>query len=580
MRKSPKGTLGFTDPCRYSVPVRRYSDPKGLCALSFIGIQLLVSLALVACGTSDTPESAANGTLLVFDTPVPGAVVEDAVVVVAQPPPGRAQSPETRKNTGSAQNKSWDQLGGYDSQLQSQVESVVQEGIQNAKTHGKLKGKDCAVSVVVLDLKERSRLVALGSTRLKRPASNQKILTVLAALTALGPAGSFDTKVEIQGEVKGGILRGQLILRAGGDPVYDRAQENAMPEWAESIRKLLLDAGIHKVEGDLVLDTGTYAAPGPGPAWPSANEHWQEYCALSGGFSANGGCLSAVLEAAPGMLRVRVLPPGHGLKEEITVRKGPAGKALDVRVGVQGPRVIVGGTIPSGIPRWSSRFAHPDPVALFGGSLIMTLGLQGFEITGQPRVQAQAAPGTALGWVSRPIAGQLEAILQDSNNSVADQVFLTLGARAGDGSRAGSLKAVREALDSLGLNGSSLVMVDGSGLSRDNQVTTRLLAGSMGALREHDPRAFGLFLHGLPLAGSSGSLSKRMRSGPAFKAVRAKTGFIGGTSGLSGIVLEEGRARLAFSILVEYPRKAGLNTRAWKPMQDRIAQLLAAWVVK
>ena len=71
-----------------------------------------------------------------------------------------------------------------------------------------------------------------------------------------------------------------------------------------------------------------------------------------------------------------------------------------------------------------------------------------------------------------------------------------------------------------------------------------------------------------------------MRSGPAFKTVRAKTGFIGGTSGLSGVVLEEGRARLAFSILVEYPRKAGLNTRAWKPMQDRIAQLLAAWVVK
>jgi len=562
------------------VPVRRYSDPKGLCGLSFIGTQLLASLALVACGSSDSPEPGATRPLLVFDTPLAEAVERNAVAEEARPPAEKAQPPVTTQETGSPQNKSWDQLGGYDSQLQSQVESAVQEGIQKAKTHGKLQGKDCAVSVVVLDLEKRSRLVALGSTRLKRPASNQKILTVLAALTALGPAGSFDTKVEIQGEVKGGVLQGQLILRAGGDPVYERDQENAMPAWAESLGELLLDAGIHKVEGDLVLDTGTYPSPGPGPAWPSANEHWQEYCALAGGFSANGGCLSAVLEAAPGMLRVRVLPPGHGLKEDITVRKGSAGKALDVRVGVQGSRVIVGGTFPSGIPRWSSRFAHPDPVALFGGSLIMTLGLQGFEITGQSRVQAQAPPGTALGWVSRPIAGQLEAILQDSNNSVTDQVFLTLGARAGDGSRAGSLDAVRKALGSLGLDGSSLVMVDGSGLSRDNQVTTRLLAGSMGALREHDPRAFELFLQGLPLAGSSGSLSKRMRSGPAFKTVRAKTGFIGGTSGLSGVVLEEGRARLAFSILVEYPRKAGLNTRAWKPMQDRIAQLLAAWVVK
>ncbi|MEO2146649.1 MAG: D-alanyl-D-alanine carboxypeptidase/D-alanyl-D-alanine-endopeptidase [bacterium] len=537
------------------------------------GFWVLVLLTLGACGGA---EGGSDGVPLVFDVPLSQ---EQAV----EPSSGRSlevQDPVLAQdaNTVPAGTRLWDQLNGYDSQLQGEVEAAVYQGLKAAKTHGKLKSTDCRVAAVVLDLARGKQLVALGSKRAQRPASNQKILTAIAALTLLGGNGSFETQVEALGTIEAGTLRGQLVLRAGGDPVYDRNHENAMPAWAMDVAQLLARAGIQRIEGDLVLDTGTYARPAPAPAWPSKGEHWQEYCALAGGFSANAGCLSAVLESTPGMLRVRVLPPGHGLKEEISVRKGPAKKALDVRVGVQGSRVIVGGTIPAGIPNWSARFAHPDPVALFGGALIFALGLHGVEVTGAVRLQVNAPPGTPLGAVSRPVLGQLEAVLLDSNNSVADQLFLTLGARGGDGSRAGSLGAVQTALADLRLAAGSLMMVDGSGLSRENRVTPRLLAGAMAGLLEQDPAAFDLFLLALPLAGRSGGLANRMGKGAAFETVRAKTGFIGGTSGLSGVALEDGVPRLAFSILVEYPRKAGLNVRAWKPMQDRIVQSLAAWI--
>ncbi len=55
---------------------------------------------------------------------------------------------------------------------------------------------------------------------------------------------------------------------------------------------------------------------------------------------------------------------------------------------------------------------------------------------------------------------------------------------------------------------------------------------------------------------------------------RAKTGFIGGTSGLSGIVQTLDGRTLVFSILVEYPRYGGLNTSVWKPLQDEICTIL------
>lgn len=539
-----------------------------------LGHLLLLALALgiPACGPEESSTRGNQGTALVFDVPGGG----ELLLPNPAPLPGLGTDLIPAPVEGSFH---WDQLRGYDTRLQAQVESAVHGGLAAAKTMGKLAAKDCRVAVVALDLIQRKQLVALSSKRVQRPASNQKILTIIAALSAWGSAGEFVTPVESHGTVRAGVLHGDLILRAGGDPVYDRDRESAMPAWAGDLAHILREADVEQIHGDLILDLGTYSDPAPAPAWPSQGERWQEYCALAGGFSANAGCLSAVLQSLPGMLRVRVLPPGHGLREDITVRKGPAGRALDVRVGVQGTKVIVGGTIPSGIPSWSTRFAHPNPVELFGGSVAFALGLHGIKLEGKVLIQRNTPRGKHLGVVSRPLRGQLEAVLLDSNNSVADQVFLTLGARSGDGSRGGAAQRVRKELLTLGIDPAPLTMVDGSGLSRDNRATTRIFAGVMAALWEKKPEAFKLFQQALPVAGQSGSLSRRMKSGPAKGVVAAKTGFIGGTSSLSGLVMEGGQPRLSFSILVEYPRKGGLNTSAWKPMQDEIAQALAAWVI-
>ena len=79
-----------------------------------------------------------------------------------------------------------------------------------------------------------------------------------------------------------------------------------------------------------------------------------------------------------------------------------------------------------------------------------------------------------------------------------------------------------------------------------------------------------------PDAGEDGKLGGRMREGPARGRVRAKTGFIAGTSGLSGTLQTLGGRRMAFAILVAYPSIDGLNTHCWKPMQDEICELLVA----
>ena len=56
------------------------------------------------------------------------------------------------------------------------------------------------------------------SQQMALPASTQKVITALAALLQLGPDFRFTTTLESKGNVDGGVLKGDLIARFGGDP--------------------------------------------------------------------------------------------------------------------------------------------------------------------------------------------------------------------------------------------------------------------------------------------------------------------------------------------------------------------------
>jgi D-alanyl-D-alanine carboxypeptidase/D-alanyl-D-alanine-endopeptidase (penicillin-binding protein 4) len=48
------------------------------------------------------------------------------------------------------------------------------------------------------------------------------VITALAALLQLGPDFRFTTTLETKGNVDGGVLKGDLIARFGGDPTFKR----------------------------------------------------------------------------------------------------------------------------------------------------------------------------------------------------------------------------------------------------------------------------------------------------------------------------------------------------------------------
>jgi D-alanyl-D-alanine carboxypeptidase/D-alanyl-D-alanine-endopeptidase (penicillin-binding protein 4) len=91
-------------------------------------------------------------------------------------------------------------------------------------------------------------------------ASNEKLLTSMAALDLLGPSFRFATRAEATSRVSHGVLRGNLWLVGGGDPTLTTTDLAGL---ATQIRA----DGVHRIAGDVVGDTGTFDRGWWAPGW-------------------------------------------------------------------------------------------------------------------------------------------------------------------------------------------------------------------------------------------------------------------------------------------------------------------------
>jgi D-alanyl-D-alanine carboxypeptidase/D-alanyl-D-alanine-endopeptidase (penicillin-binding protein 4) len=105
-----------------------------------------------------------------------------------------------------------------------------------------------------------------------------------------------------------------------------------------------------------------------------------------------------------------------------------------------------------------------------------------------------------------------------------------------------------EVLRNWGVSPDSVILSDGSGLSRYNYVTVETLVSVLRSLAKN-PRHAKSFEETLPVAGRDGTLANRMKGTIAEGNVHAKTGTISNVRAISGYVRTRDNEQLAFSII-------------------------------
>lgn len=436
-----------------------------------------------------------------------------------------------------------------------------------------LAGSDVGLVVKTLD---GQTVYQRSSDRRQQPASNAKLATSAAALEVLGPDHRFTTTVASPAQQQGHTLAGDLYLKGTGDPTMLAADYDALA-------KQVADSGVTRVRGRLVADDTWFDTTRLGLGWAWDDEPYYYNAQISALTAAPdtdfdaGSIIVRVEPGANGKAKVTTEPPTDYVRVRNTATTGAPGSDDTISVDRQhGSNVFtVAGSIPADGTADSEFMAVWEPTGYAAALFRDALGEHGVRVSG-PTTRG-ATPADAREYASRdsmPLRELLVPFLKLSNNMHAEILTKTMGrATADEGSWSAGQEAIAGVLPTLGVGG-KLSLVDGSGLSRMDQIAPDQLAGLLGGAAGRP--WFAEWYEALPIAGKAdrlvgGTLRNRMRGTAAEGHVHAKTGSLTGVSGLSGYVDTAGGERLVFSMVTN--NSIGIDA---KTIEDAVAIRLAS----
>jgi serine-type D-Ala-D-Ala carboxypeptidase/endopeptidase (penicillin-binding protein 4) len=152
-------------------------------------------------------------------------------------------------------------------------------------------------------------------------------------------------------------------------------------------------------------------------------------------------------------------------------------------------------------------------------------------------------------------------MLTYSDNTGAEFIARHAAVAAGlDGSISGANKVIKRTLRQIGLKPKPLVIRDASGLSNENRVNAKLMAELMVKVSKGE-HGLDALMAWMPVSGQTGTLRYRFQGASAIARgnVVAKTGYIPGLYGLSGIINAADGSRLAFAVFARADRENGIT---------------------
>ena len=416
-----------------------------------------------------------------------------------------------------------------------------------------------AYSLYVREIGQPEPVLSINQDLPLNPASTIKTLTTLAGLEVLGPTYQWRTQVYALGAVNDGVLDGDLLIKGGGDPFL--VEENL-----RSLLKNLRLRGIHRIAGDLVIDASVFDESVSTEALID-NDTRRAYNVLPHAMMVNFQTVSfhfqphsngreVIVQADPAL-------PNLHIRNQLRQQNGNCtGFQRGIRFDINdaGNEVTFSGNFPSGCEQYTLvRSVLDTPSYAYGLFHVLWKELGG-EIDGELRVETLADTTTTalLTHESPVLADIIKSINKFSNNMMTRHLLLQMGLEkyGAPATVAKGIDAVHDYLDLLGINRSALVMVNGSGLSRDARVTSSLLADVLE--RGWQIPTMPEFVASLPLSGLDGTLRSRLQADGPRGSMHVKTGSLDDVAAVAGYVhARSGKHYVVIAILNHTSADAG-----------------------
>ena len=359
-------------------------------------------------------------------------------------------------------------------------------------------------------------IISINATESMIPASNTKLFTTAVALEIMGGDYLLSTKIlSDDKDLADGTIEGNIYIKGFGNPTFES-------EDLDSLVNELYQTGLRKITGDVVGDD-TYFD--------------------------------------------NVYSRADWINEERSNVKLPPISALVI----DRNRTTVTRKRKRGYRTYFVNVSNPPLFA--AKQLKEKLTTYGIEVEGKS-VSLQAPDRVKiLAESSITLRELLQKINKRSDNFLAECLFKTIGAvySGQQGNSFFSTQAILSYIRDNGIYSEGTQIVDGSGISRFDQVTVGALTGLLEKIY-FNIKNYQDFYNSLSIAGIDGTLKDRMIGTPAENNFRGKTGTLNGVSSVSGYVTTADGDDLIVCIFFEFTKG---GARKYRDIQDRIIELLA-----
>ncbi|QKE63016.1 D-alanyl-D-alanine carboxypeptidase/D-alanyl-D-alanine-endopeptidase [Aquipseudomonas campi] len=437
--------------------------------------------------------------------------------------------------------------------------TVLPPKVQKAMKANKLGNN--SLSLVAIPLNGPGTSIVHNADVSVNPASTMKLVTTYAALELLGPTHQWQTEFYTDGPLKGGVLNGNLYLKGGGDPKL-----NMEKLWL--LMRDLRANGVQQVTGDLILDRSHFVHP----QLPSFNDDGGDknkpFLVGPDSLLVNLKAVRLITRTSGGKVSVMMEPPLTNVRIDNQVKALPASKCPgwpDVRFNpvtqYDGTTLIVSGKLAEGCSA-QSYLALLDHPAYAAGAVRAIWQELGGSILGKDQV-ANVPKSARL--LARAYSPDLVEIIRDinkySNNTMAQQLFLSLGAKFRDRVDTDDAKAaqrvIRNWLARKGITAPHLVIENGSGLSRAERVSAREMAAMLQAAWQSPYAAE--FIASMPLVGMDGTMRKRLKRTGMEGLAHIKTGTLNNVRAIAGYTRDAKGTTWAVVAILNDPRPWGAS---------------------
>ncbi len=397
------------------------------------------------------------------------------------------------------------------------------------------------------------------------PASTQKVVTTLTALSMLGSNYQFETLLQYDGKIENDILKGNLYIKGFGNPMLGAkmvddslALDLVFAEWLKEIKA----TGIKTIEGNIIAD-GSWFDDHMIPSKWIWEDMGNYYGAGAHALTTHENLYSVFfqpgsLEGAPATV-VKTDPTVPGITFHNDVGTGPRGSGDNVYIygSPYSNRRWLTGTVPLGENNFEVKGSLPDPGHFLAASWASFLQHNNIKVKESVYTHRDMPLSEYSGTrviISRHLSPYLEDIASRTNfnsvNTYAENLIKTLGKEFKDeGSFSAGSDVIKAFWEEKGLDTRGLRILDGSGLSPYNNITVRQLTGML-LFAAQDEALYNSLLKGFPVAGESGSLAGMFRGTSSEGILRAKSGFLGNVRAYAGYTRARDGRLIAFTIIV------------------------------